>query len=315
LRILVQSSTYRGAKGSLEWKAKKLREQGHEVDVINIIVRRAPPGRPLYFRIPSYVFNYLQSLRGAFKPCRYDQVIVDTAPPFISAALSARTRILGEKLVLMHMDIFPENAETAGVIGQGPLLFALKRAAHWLVSLGDQHLTLSNKMAETLSKILGPEIPVKVEKPRFGPEEIETILHHENEWRRQNGFDNRFVVMYAGNLGIMYDFKPMLEAAGALSHEQKIAFVFVGTGYRADEIKIAVKNMSNVFLFPPQPNEILDQMLSAADVYVIPLQKNADRVMWPSKLDTLKMLNRPILAVGWKPDDSEIKAVEPNRVI
>ncbi len=158
-----------------------------------------------------------------------------------------------------------------------------------------------------------------------------------NAWRQEQGLTDRFVVMYAGNLGRAYDFAPLLRAAEALTprrshgvplpspasgrgaggeggNESPVTFAFVGAGYREGEIRAAAARLSNVVLLPPQPEARLSEVLCAGDVHVVPLRPGAEAVMWPHKVDALVRLGLPVLAVGWGKGVDGVQIVEAERL-
>ena len=210
------ATSYEGQRGATEVDADRLRRQGHEVDVVRIEVRRARPGGRPWERVPGFLANGLTALRAAASRKRYDRILVDTSPPLAFAALVPRAKLCGEELVLQHYDLFPENVTAFGISFPRPALRALGAATHWLARWADVHETLSPAMAAALAEALGPGTRIRV-TPLAPPPGIGPIPRGENIWLREHGLEDRFVVMYAGNLGRAYDFAPMLEAARELA--------------------------------------------------------------------------------------------------
>jgi glycosyltransferase involved in cell wall biosynthesis len=210
------ATAYAGQRGPMEVAAEGLRRAGHEVDVVRIAVRRSRPGGGVWERVPGFLANGLTALRAAATRRRYDRIMVDTSPPLAFAPLVPRARLRGEELVLLHYDIFPENVTALGVHRSGPALRALGAATHWLARRAHAHRTLSPAMAATLAEALGPGVRIEI-APLPPPPEIAPVPRAANHWLREQGLADRFVVMYAGNLGRAYDFAPMLEAARELA--------------------------------------------------------------------------------------------------
>jgi colanic acid biosynthesis glycosyl transferase WcaI len=298
VRILMLATAYEGQRGPMEVAADRLRREGHEVDVVRIAVRRSRPGGRAAERVPGFVGNALSALRAAATRRRYDRVLVDTSPPLAFTPFLLRTRLLGEELVLLHYDIFPENLTALGISFPRPALRALGAATHWLARRARAHETLSPAMAATLAEALGPTAKIDV-APLSPPPEVAPVPRARNTWLQEHGLADRFVVMYAGNLGRAYDFAPLLDAARRLEDQEDIVFVFVGAGFQESSIREAATRSGNVILLPPQPEARLAEVLSAGDVHVVPLKPGADRVMWPHKVDAIRAAGRPVLAVGW----------------
>jgi glycosyltransferase involved in cell wall biosynthesis len=109
----------------------------------------------------------------------------------------------------------------------------------------------------------------------------------------------KFVVMYSGNLGPMYDFDTVLEVAKDLSRFEDIVFVLRGSGERLDMIKSGIKEfgLDNVFVF----DKVLDvkevaEFLNMADVLFLPMKKldNAE-VSFPIKLIEYLACGKPVV--------------------
>jgi hypothetical protein len=291
------ATAYAGRRSPMEGVADRLRREGDEVDVVPIEVRPARPGRSPLVRLPGLLANWMTAARAATIRKHYDSIMVDTSPPLAFAPLVARARVRGERLELKHYDLFPENLAAFGIRAPRPALAAVAAATRWLARRADAHATLSPAMAATLGAALGPGVRIAVET-LAPPPGVRPIPRAENPWLQERGLADRFVVMYAGNLGRAYDFAPVLAAAEALA-SLPIVFAFVGSGHQEDRIRGAGRRLGNVLLFPPESDARLAELLSAGDVHVVPLKPGADRVMWPHKIDAIRAAGRPVLAVGW----------------
>ena len=166
-------------------------------------------------------------------------------------------------------------------------------------------------MRDAVRELLGTDVAVKV-APLPGPPSLELVERAHDRWRRDKGLTDKFVVMYAGNFGRMYNFEPMLKAAKALKAEKDIAFVFVGSGFYEKKINQSAHSMrlGNVHIMPPEPEERLSEMLCAADLHVVPLIAGAQRVMWPHKINSLVKLGLKVMAVGFDPMMDGVEVVE-----
>jgi colanic acid biosynthesis glycosyl transferase WcaI len=105
--------------------------------------------------------------------------------------------------------------------------------------------------------------------------------------------------MYHGNLGLSYDFEPILSAAAQMGGDE-VTFVLVGDGSRRDELaqRIARDGLTNVELRPPLPGDQFTASLESADVHLLPLRESWDGVSFPSKLLPYLAVGRPIVMTG-----------------
>src|SRR5258708_166637 len=135
--------------------------------------------------------------------------------------------------------------------------------------------------------------------PNWAPRELhepaatEAIAARRLAW----GVSDKFVIAYSGNLGRVHEFAAVLEAAGRLKAQRDIVFLFIGTGARFEEIRIAAaaRGFDNVRLLPPAPRAALPAALAAADVQLVTLKLAFGRLVYPSKLAGVLAAGRPVL--------------------
>jgi colanic acid biosynthesis glycosyl transferase WcaI len=113
-----------------------------------------------------------------------------------------------------------------------------------------------------------------------------------------NRQDRPLRAMYHGNLGLSYDFEPILAAAARLGDE--VAFTLVGEGSRRDELarRIEQDRLRNVQLRAALPAEQFTASLESADVHLLPLRESWDGVSFPSKVLPYLAVGRPIVITG-----------------
>ncbi|HEY9646212.1 MAG TPA: glycosyltransferase family 4 protein, partial [Chroococcidiopsis sp.] len=119
-----------------------------------------------------------------------------------------------------------------------------------------------------------------------------------NGFRAENQLDNKFVVMYSGNIALTQGLETVIEAATRLRHIPEIVFVIVGEEKALQALAdyCQTVNADNVLLRPFQPREKLPEMLAAADVGLIVQKKNVIGFNMPSKTQVLLASGRPIVA-------------------
>jgi colanic acid biosynthesis glycosyl transferase WcaI len=121
----------------------------------------------------------------------------------------------------------------------------------------------------------------------------------QNAFRRAHKLSDKFVVMYAGNIGLTSCLEDVLHAAEILCGQKDIQFVIVGEGVRKEalEAEMQTKQLTNILFLPFQPREIFSEMLAAADLSLVTLNANAALSSLPSKIFNVMASARPILAV------------------
>jgi colanic acid biosynthesis glycosyl transferase WcaI len=127
-----------------------------------------------------------------------------------------------------------------------------------------------------------------------------------NAFRRQNGVDGQFVVMYSGNLGLCQRLEDVIAAAACLRNRSDILFLLIGGGSLKKELEgqVAQLGLTNVRFLPYQPKAELAASLSAADVHLVPLDERIASCLMPSKLYGVLASATPMIAIA--PEECEL---------
>ncbi|MCP4599570.1 MAG: glycosyltransferase family 4 protein [Proteobacteria bacterium] len=309
MRILFFSVAYDDAE-CVDQRVSQMRDQGHEVEVEWIRVPRSRADQLWLSRILEMAPAYRRALISVVSRSRFDMIVTPTSPPLIFVPAVVRGKVAGEDVTILHYDIFPKNARIAGLSGPNSVFNVLAVICAKLARLARYHETLSPAMMSTLRDMLGTDVNATV-VPLPLSRSLARVPAERNSWLEEKGLSDKFVVMYAGNFGRMYDFDPMMKAAKDLKYDKEVAFVFAGAGFHENAIcneKLA-NGLDNVHIFSPEPEETVSQMLCAANLHIVPLLTGADQVMWPHKLDSLVALKLQVFAVGFNPGIAGVKVV------
>jgi glycosyltransferase involved in cell wall biosynthesis len=111
--------------------------------------------------------------------------------------------------------------------------------------------------------------------------------------------EDKFLVMYSGNLGHAHPVEALVEVAAATS-DQDILFVIIGEGNKKDLIHGRIKQyeLSNCIVLPLQEVAMLPHSLAAANLGVVTLGKEASALSVPSKTFNLMSAGVPILGIA-----------------
>ena len=127
------------------------------------------------------------------------------------------------------------------------------------------------------------------------------VSHDDNTFRCSQEWRNRFVVMYAGNIGYPQAFGDLLAAAKTLNGRDDIQFVFVGGGARGAHVQATATELglTNVAFLPFQHSRhTLSQIMSAADLHFVTLRDECVGLAVPSKAYSAFAAGRPVLYQG-----------------
>src|SRR5205807_1564859 len=132
----------------------------------------------------------------------------------------------------------------------------------------------------------GEDMGARLEKLGVPPAKIRTIndwadgrslrpLSEPSRLRQELGWNDRFVVMHSGNVGLSQSLDTVIHAADLLRHESPVLFVIVGEGAAKRRLvrETGRRRLPNVEFLPYQPRKRLSESLGAADVHLVSLKR------------------------------------------
>jgi glycosyltransferase involved in cell wall biosynthesis len=200
---------------------------------------------------------------------------------------------------LLFYDVYIEKPMELPVLKKLSPLNKLWVKAHIKVIRGSRStFTLTEGMRNVLSRFAGEDnirvIPVWTDNSFLKP-----LPKGKNNFIIDHGLENKFIVMYSGNLGASSGIETIVDIAKSVN-QSDIFFVIVGDGIRKTFIQNRVREMglSNCIFLPWQHPSILPYSLAAADLAVVSLSSSASERSIPSKLYNFLSVGVPILGLA-----------------
>ena len=106
------------------------------------------------------------------------------------------------------------------------------------------------------------------------------------------------IVFYAGNLGAKQGLSVLIEAARHLRATPGVHIVVAGDGPMAFVLRAAAASLPNLTLIGLQPAEHMAGLLAAADLHVLPQERAASDLVFPSKLGPILASGRPLVVTA-----------------
>ena len=282
-------------------KAFAAREQIQGVDVVRVPTTRFGRanilGRSLDYL--SFYVAVFWTLARVVK--RGDVVVAKTDPPLVSIVAGVATRLKGGVSVNWLQDVFPEAGAALGIrwLG-GPLGKMIRYLRDRNLRTAVENVALSEGMAAYLRG--SPSFAGRVSViPNWANDiDIIPLPHDVNKLRIAWAWQDKFVVVYSGNLGRAHEIGTFLEAARTLAENARIRFVFIGGGAKLVDARqfVELHRLHNVDFFPYQSREDLAFSLGAADLHMISLLPALERFIFPSKFYGIAAAGRPMVFVG-----------------
>jgi len=242
------------------------------------------------------------SLKLLHKLRQKEIVLVVTSPPWLPFLIRLVCLFKKTKYLLLIHDVYPEALVAAKVLKKESLVV-------WLLDIITRNLFKTCDGIITLGRDMALLIQSKQKKLRTKNYIItnwaDTDLVIPGERSSNNlllelGLEKKFVVQYAGNMGLTHDLVSAVKSAEILKkNEQKIHFLFIGTGAKREWLKrqIKQKNLYNMTLINDLPRSVQKIFLNACDIAFIPFVKGMLGVSVPSRLYNILASGKPIIAM------------------
>jgi glycosyltransferase involved in cell wall biosynthesis len=158
-------------------------------------------------------------------------------------------------------------------------------------------------------KTAGLDIPIATIPNWAELESVEPRPRVENALLAGLGLMDKFVFLYAGNMGHPNDMESVLDAAAALVNNPHIHFIFLGSGVKRPWLERSTKErgLTNVTILDPLPRSEQLNFLNACDVAIVTLISKMKGVSMPSRTYNALAAGKPIL--GIVEDGSEVAYV------
>ena len=257
-------------------------------------------------RALAYLSLYPRLLSRALLLPTPDVIVTKTDPPMLKVLGPVLGRLTGAATIHWAQDLYPEVAEALDVISkEGWLANTMRSLSTWALRGHDHVVAVGRCMKRRIAaRGIAPDKISVI--PNWAPATVHPVPHDQNAFRKAQGWEDKTVVMYSGNMGLAHPFEVILDAAAQLREDRPdMVFAFVGEGPRKAWIaeQVATRGLSNVQLLPFQPKARLAESLSAADVHLVTMQPEVEGLVVPSKVYGVLAAHRPCVFLG--PEGSE----------
>jgi glycosyltransferase involved in cell wall biosynthesis len=237
------------------------------------------------------------------------QVLVVTAPPSLPVTTTIACMVRGASLTLLVQDSYPEILVAVGTARQGSFFVSMIDLVNrWVYKYASKIIVMGRDMKELFErKTSGLDIPVVV-IPNWS--DIDTISPEPratNQLLRELGIAEKFVLLYAGNIGHPTDVETVMGAARLLDDRPEFHFVFIGDGAKKKWVKDQAALLRNTTVLDYRPRAEQNIFLNACDIGLVALIKGMWGTAMPSRTYNIMAAGKPVLALT--DDESELARV------
>lgn len=268
------------------------------VRILRSFIYAVPRDRPLRLRSLPHLSFALSALMSAAFVGRQDiaYIHMPVLPlGYVSLFIGMLKRI---PCVLGVKDLSAEALVQSGKIKRDGKFRLIEKCERYLYNAAVHIQVPGAPYKQYLMNWNMPESKITIISDWADPEAIRP-MSKQNEFRKIHDLHDKFVVLYSGNMGYSSDLVTVIEAARKLENIPKIHFVLIGDGVQRAglEKKVAEWGLANVTFLPFQPRETFSEVLAAADVCLLTLNRQFTSVAAQGKTYNIMSAGRPLLAV------------------
>ena len=251
--------------------------------------------KSFFHRILSFLSFMISSFSQSLKVKGVDLVWGTTPPIFqaFTAWLVARWKKI--PFLLEIRDLWPAFAIAVGVLKNKMLISLSQQLEHFLYKHADQIIANSPGFVEHISRAGGENIRVF---PNGSDVSFFNGPDQTNATRKNLGWHNKFVILYAGAHGMSNDLEVVINAAKILEKSEYIHFAFLGDGKEKKHLmKIANElNLNNVSFHDPVPKNEIAEFMHASDACIAILKPiDMYKTTYPNKVFDYMAAEKPVI--------------------
>ena len=272
-------------------------------------------------RIKNILAYFLGAIIVTFSMGPQNYVFSVSQPPILGGMLGVMGKwIKRAKYIYNIQDFNPEQIKAVGYSKNHTLLKILMALDKFSCCQSDLVVTVGDDLIETMrARFMGRTMPDTIKIHNWINEKevypLSAVNKKVAEFKKCYGLENKYVVMYSGNIGLYYDLENILKALmpfkkgytksgmwcdGAKAADgREVVFAFVGGG----SLLCALKNYAeehdfqNVVFIPYQEKKQLIYSLNAADLHWCISSRGIKGVSVPSKVYGIMAVGKPIIGV------------------
>jgi colanic acid biosynthesis glycosyl transferase WcaI len=240
-------------------------------------------------------YQFLATWAGFFQ--RYEVAFVANPALWVWLPFTCLVVMRQKPSVFSVHDVYPDVGVTLGIFRNEPVIRAVAGMERFCLNHSSLVRILSNSFRPGLRKLGVSESKMFLVYDWVDTDLIRP-LPRDNAFAREHGLSKRFIVLYAGNLGLSQGLEDVLAAAEQIIDHHDIHFVFVGGGAGRDHLVALAekKQLVNVQFLPFQPRARLPEVLASSDVSLVILRRGIGAGSLPSKTFSIMASARPLVA-------------------
>lgn len=244
-----------------------------KVGDFHVVKTYSPPHyrRSVARRLVNYVAFAAGAVLSGLRQRDIDAVLVATDPIFIMPVAYLLSLLKRAPFILDERDVYPDTAVALGVLKSTTAICMLDWWHRFMCGKAPAILAATPGIKRILltKGVQGEKVFVLPNVRASSP--LADAYGIRKEIRTRNGWESKFVVLYAGNFGQANDISTILKSAKCLNESCPwIHFVFIGAGEKKEQYMAFCREeqLQNVEFLAAMPWLELQGFLAAADLTV-----------------------------------------------
>lgn len=309
--------------GTVEDKYKTQMFYKENINGVNILRIRVPEYSKTntMSRIKNILTYFFGAIIATFKVGKQDYVFSISQPPILGGLLGVWGKWMKRaKFIYNIQDFNPEQVLAVNFSKNKLITGAMMIFDKFSCRQSNLIITVGRDLVQTVhNRFNGKKVPRTVMINNWINEKeiypVEADHPKVVAFKEKYGLQDKFVIMYSGNIGLYYDLENLLKVIEQVNpdiktaDDREVAFAFVGAGTVLDKLVAykEEKHMDNVVFIPYQDKADLIYSLNSGDVHWCVNAKGIKGVSCPSKYYGIAASGKSVLAVLEK--DSEIRCI------
>lgn len=309
--------------GTIEPKYKEQKYYKEEINGVKILRIRVPEFEKTNkkSRIKNIISYFFGAMIATFKVGEMDYVFSISQPPILGGLLGVWGKWMKHARFIYNIQDFnPEQTMAVGYSKNKIITGAMMWFDKFSCKRSNLIITVGRDLVETVNKrFKGKNVPKTVMINNWIDEkEIYPLSNDEPkvvEFKKKYGLENKFVIMYSGNIGLYYDLDKLIkvlkkfrkgytsegiyEEGPKTIDGREVVFAFVGAGSMLDKLVLYSKKhqFENIVFIPYQDKENLIYSLNVGDIHWCVNAKGIKGVSCPSKAYGIMAAGKPMIGV------------------
>ncbi len=286
-----------------QWKLREGEPSGTYTRTENgVKVTRVPvyvPAEPSGARRIAHYLSFAATSRKPLKQADRPDLVIGVAPALLAARVAGRVaRQAGIPFWLHIQDLEVDAAMATGLLPhEGQVASAAFAVERRILEMPDVVSSISPRMLE---KLAAKGVPAeRLFELRNWSQSLGLFAHSDGGcYRTEWNLGNRKVALYSGNIARKQGLELVIDAARRLQSRDDIVFVICGEGPNRARLEEQARDIGNIQFHSLQPVERLGDLLTTADIHLLPQIAGAADLVLPSKLTNMLASGRPVVATA-----------------